>query len=157
MEQSPSWEANRSSVKRFPTFYGTWRFITAFASARDLSLTSARLIQSVPQPSQFLKISLNIILPSTPRYSKWSLSLSFPHQNPVCTSPVSHMPRFSWFYHLNIIWWVQSKSFSLCSLLHSPVTSFLLCPNIILSTLFLNPICLCFSLSVRVQVSHPYK
>jgi len=29
MEQNP-WEANSHSVKKFPTFYGTWRFITVF-------------------------------------------------------------------------------------------------------------------------------
>jgi hypothetical protein len=51
----------------------------------------------------------------------------------------------------------RSLSSSLCSLLHSPVASFLLGPNILLSTLFSNTLSLCSSLSVRDHVSHPYK
>jgi hypothetical protein len=45
----------------------------------------------------------------------------------------------------------------LCNFLHSPVTSALLGPNILLRTLFSNTLRICSSLSVRDQVSHPYK
>jgi hypothetical protein len=41
-------------------------------------------------PSHFLKIHLNIILPSTSGSPQWSLSLRHPHQNPVHTSPLPH-------------------------------------------------------------------
>jgi len=35
-------------VKKFPTFYGTRRFIVVFVRARQLSLSSATSIQSIP-------------------------------------------------------------------------------------------------------------
>jgi hypothetical protein len=39
-------------VKNFPTFYGTWRFITTFTSAHHLSLSWATSIQSItPHPT----------------------------------------------------------------------------------------------------------
>ena len=59
----------------------------------------------------FPKIHLNIIFPSTPEPPKWSLSLRFPFQNPVCASPLpstrytlrpSHYSRFKeWNTTLN--------------------------------------------------------
>ena len=89
-------------VKKFSTFYGTQRIITAFTSARHLSLSW----------SHFLNIHINIIVPSTPGSPKWYLSLRFPHHNPVYASllphtrymsPPSHSSRF---YHPN--YWVRS-------------------------------------------------
>jgi hypothetical protein len=51
----------------------------------------------------------------------------------------------------------KSLSSSLCSFLYSPVTSPLLSPNILLSTLFSDNLILRSSVIVSVQVSHPYK
>jgi hypothetical protein len=48
-------------------------------------------------------------------------------------------------------------SSSLCSFLQPPVTSSLLGPNILLSTLFSNTLNLCSFLNLRDKVSHPYK
>jgi len=39
-----------------------------------------------PLPSCFFNMCFNIIHPSVRRSSKWSLSCSFSHQNPVCIS-----------------------------------------------------------------------
>jgi len=51
----------------------------------------------------------------------------------------------------------RSLSSSLCSFRHSPVTSSLLGPNILLGTLFSNTLSLRSYLNVSDQVSHPYQ
>jgi len=139
--------------KKFPTFYGTRRFITAFTSARHLTLSAARSIQSVTPTPQFLKIHLNIIFPL--RLGHPSVS-SFPQVSPpkpcIRLSPI----RATWPNHLTVLDFVsrtilgkeyRSLGSSLCSFLHSPVTSSLLVSNILLSTLFSNTLSLRYSLN----------
>ena len=79
-------------VKKSPAFYGTRKFITAFTSARHLSLSWDRSIQPIP-PSHFLKIHPNINLPSLPGSPKWSFFLRLPHQNSVYASPLPHFTQ----------------------------------------------------------------
>jgi len=96
--------------------------------------------------------------------STWSLTLMFPHQNPVYKSPLpTHATCFALLILLHLIAQNildeknRSLSSSLCSFFHSPVTSSLLGPNILLSTLFSNTLSLHSSLSVRDDFSPPYK
>jgi len=49
-------------VKKFSEFIGIWRSITAFTTARNLSLSWARSFQSII-PFHCLKIPFNIIIP----------------------------------------------------------------------------------------------
>jgi hypothetical protein len=57
-------------VKKFPAFYGTQKFITAFTSVRHLSLSWASSIQSIPphptswRPILILSSRLRLSLPS---------------------------------------------------------------------------------------------
>ena len=75
-------------VKKFPAFHGTRGSITLLTSLRHLSLSWASPIQSIyPHPTSWRSI---LIHPSTPRSPQWSLSLRFPHQNPILplSSPI---------------------------------------------------------------------
>ena len=69
--------------------------------------------------SHFQKIHLDIILPSTSGSPKWSLSLRFPHQNPIYLSLLicakCPPPPISFcFYHPNSIGWgVQIINFTI--------------------------------------------
>ena len=114
-EHSPSWEANRFSASQV---------IPRILLNPKVHYRSHKWPPPVPILSQlnpvrtptahFLKIHLNITLPSTPGSPNWSFSFRFPHQNPVYASPLPHtryMPRpshSSRFCHpRNIGWGVQ--------------------------------------------------
>ena len=141
MVQSPSWEAN-------------W-----FAASQEIPLisrnpkvhyrTHKRLppvsILGQPNPvhiptSHLLEIHPNIH-PSTPRSPQWSLSLRLPFQDPIHPPLFTHMRHMpnpshsSWITRTILGEEYKSFSSSLCSLLHSPVTSSLLGPNILLNTI----------------------
>ena len=143
MEMSPSWEGNRFSASQ--AIPGTlWKLKVHYRSHNSpLPVpTLSQIYQGHTPTFHFLKIHLIIILPSTSRSSTWSLSIRFPHQNLVYASPLIHTrymlrPSHSQFYHPTILGEkYRSFSSSLCSILHTPVTSSLLGPNILLSTLF---------------------
>ena len=132
-------------VNNSPGFFGSRRFVTAFTRDRHLFL-SDQINPVHGPPFYFLKINLNITLPSTPGSSKWCLSLGFPHKKSVYAFHLPHtcyMPQpITLFTFTRILFGEEYKSVSssLCSFLHYPVISSLLGPNILLSTLFFkNP------------------
>ena len=112
MEYSPSWEANRfSTCQEIPRI-----LLNPKVHYRTHKCPPPVPILSQLDPvhiptSHFLKIRFNIIILSTPGSPKCSLSLRFPHQNPVFATLLPHtryMPRPSnsfWFYHPNDTGW----------------------------------------------------
>ena len=77
IEHIPTSEANNSSVKKFPTFYGGKIFLTAFA--RDPVLNQINTFHAL---RYILIIHLHLDIPSDPTSSGSS------PQSPVCTFPL---------------------------------------------------------------------
>ena len=113
MEQSPSWEANRFlASKEIPHILWNPKFHYRFYKSLPTVPVLSQINPVHTPTSHSLKSHLNIILPSTPGSSKRSLSLIFPHQNPVCTSLLPHTcymlrPSYSRFDHPSNICWVD--------------------------------------------------
>jgi len=106
-------------VKKFPAFYGTRRIIIAFTSARHLSLSSARSIQSMPAHPTSLRPIL--ILSSHLRLGLTSglFPSGFPTKTlytPSLSLIVLHAPPISFFSILSLgLYYFQVISTSPCT------------------------------------------
>ena len=129
MVQSPSWEANWSAasheiprISRNPkVHYRTHK------RPPPVSILGQPYPVHIPT-SHLLEVHPNIMHPSTSRSPRWSLSLRFPHQDPI--HPLSSPIRATCPAHLILLDFItrtilgeEYKSFSsaLCNLLHSPL------------------------------------
>ena len=91
MEDSPSWEANRfAAIKEVPRILWNQKVHCRTHKSRQLVPIMSQLDLVYASASHFLKIYINIILPSKSGSSKWSLSLRIPHQNPVYALSLPH-------------------------------------------------------------------
>ena len=91
MEQIPSWEANWFAASQ-ETPCILWNPKVHYRTHKcQPPVPILSQLDPVHTPTfTFLKIHLNIVLPSTSGSPKWCLSLRFPHQNPVYASPIPH-------------------------------------------------------------------
>jgi hypothetical protein len=151
-------------VKKFPAFHGIRRFITALTTVRHLSLSWASPIQSIyPHPASWrpiliLSTHLHLGLPSSLFPSGFPTNTLYtPLSSPIRATCPTHLILLDFITRTILDEEYKSFSSSLCNLLHSPVTSSLLGPNILLNTMFSNTLSFLSSRNVNHQVSHPYK
>ena len=123
--------ARSSPYPRHPT---SWRSILILSSQLSLGLPSALIPSGFPTQTLYA----HLLSPIRATYTTNLILLDF-----ITRTIFGEQYR--------------SLSSSLCSFLHSLVTSSLLVPNILLNTLFSNTLSLRSSLNVSDQVSHPYK
>ena len=104
------------------------------------------------------------VIPSVPVIQVFSFTRVPPpkpcirHSSHPYAPHVSPIPFFSIFITQTLLGeQYRSLSSSLCSFLHFPVTSSVLDPNILLSTLFSNTLSLCSSFNVREKTLNPYQ
>ena len=158
MVQSPSWEVNWFAASQEIPHISRNPKIHYCTHKRPSPVSILGQLNPVHIPtSQLLEIRPNITHPSMPMSPQWSLSLWFPHQDPI--HPLSSLIPATCPAHLIILDFItrtilgegyKSFSSSLCNLLHSPITSSLLGPNILLNTMFSNTLSLVTALHYSI-------
>jgi hypothetical protein len=104
MEQSPSWADRFAASHEIPRILWNTKVHYRIHKCPPPASILSQLNPVYTPTSYFLKISLNIILPSRPGSPQWCLSLRFPTKSCTRLSPPypSYMPRSSHssrFYH----------------------------------------------------------
>ena len=165
MEQSPSWEANWfSASQEIPLIL--WNPKVHYRSHKCQPpvpvLSQIDLVHASHHTSWrstlILSSHLRLGLPSGLFLSGFrTKTLYTPLLSPLRVICLAHLILLDFIARKKLSEEYRSLSSSLCSFLHSPVTSSLLGPNILFSTLFWNTISLRSYFNVSDQVSHPYK
>ena len=163
MVQSPSWEANWfAASQEIPHILRNPK-VHYRTHKRPPSISILGQPNPVHIPTSYLlEFHPNIIHPSTPRPPQWPLPSGFPTKtlytsisSPIHSTCPADNILLDFITHIILGEEYKSFSSSLCNLLHSPVTSSLLGPNILLNTMFSNTLSFLSSLTVSDQVSHP--
>ena len=140
MGQSPSWEANRfSASQEIPSVLLNPKVHYRIHKCLPPVPILSQLNPVKTSTSHWLKNYFNIILPRGLFPSGFpTKTLYTPLLSPIRATCPTHLILLDFITRTIFCEQYRSLSSSLCNFLHSPVTSSLLDPNILLNTLFSN-------------------